>query len=82
MILALHLTMLRDDKGYFPPYEAAIAVRGATVKANPALHEALAELSGKFSTEKMRAMNYEADGKHRAVRDVAKDFLEKEFSRR
>jgi osmoprotectant transport system substrate-binding protein len=75
LIDAMKLTVLRDDKSYFPPYEAALAVRGATLQSHPGLREALAELSGKFSTAAMRNMNYQVDGQHRAVRDVAKDFL-------
>jgi glycine betaine/choline ABC-type transport system substrate-binding protein len=74
LISAMGLTMLRDDKGYFPPYEAAIAVRGAALE-RPGMRAALAELSGRISTEAMRKMNYEVDGQHRAVRDVARDFL-------
>ena len=63
--------MLRDDKDYFPPYEAALAVHG-----KPELRATLDELSGKISTVAMRNMNYQVDGQHRAVRDVAKDFLD------
>jgi glycine betaine/choline ABC-type transport system substrate-binding protein len=74
LISAMGLTMLRDDKGYFPPYEAAIAVRGAALERQ-GMRAALAELSGRISTEAMRKMNYEVDGQHRAVRDVARDFL-------
>jgi len=77
LISAMGLTMLRDDKGYFPPYEAALAVRGAALESRPGLRPALAELSGKISTEAMRKMNYEVDGQHRAVRDVARDFLDR-----
>ena len=75
LIAAMGLTVLRDNKGYFPPYEAALAVRGASIDAHPGLREALATLSGKFSTEAMRKMNYQVDGEHRPVRDVAKEFL-------
>lgn len=75
LIAAMKLTVLRDDKGYFPPYEAALAVRRAAFEAHPGLRDALAQLSGRISTEAMRNMNYEVDGKHRAVRDVAKEFL-------
>jgi len=75
LIAAMGLTMLRDDKSYFPPYEAALAVRGAALESRPGLREALAELTGKISTVSMRNMNYQVDGKHRAVRDVARDFL-------
>ena len=70
LIAAMGLTVLRDDKNYFPPYEAALAVRG-----KPELRATLEELSGKISTVAMRNMNYEVDGKHRAVREVARDFL-------
>jgi osmoprotectant transport system substrate-binding protein len=76
LIAALGLTMLQDDKGYFPPYEAALAVRGAALAANPTLRGTLAELSGKISTVAMRNLNYQVDGQHRAVRDVAKEFLD------
>jgi glycine betaine/choline ABC-type transport system substrate-binding protein len=71
LIAAMGLTVLRDDKNYFPPYEAALAVRG-----RPELRGALGELSGKISTETMRQMNYQVDGQHRLVREVAKDFLD------
>ncbi len=71
LIAAMGLTVLRDDKNYFPPYEAALAVRG-----RPELRAALGELSGKISTVAMRNMNYQVDGQHRAVREVAKDFLD------
>jgi osmoprotectant transport system substrate-binding protein len=75
LIAAMGLTVLRDDKSYFPPYAAALAVRRAAFEAHPHLQETLAELSGKISTETMRKMNYQVDGLHRAVRDVAKEFL-------
>jgi len=71
LIAAMGLTVLRDDKNYFPPYEAALAVRG-----RPELRATLGELSGKISTVAMRNMNYQVDGQHRAVREVAKDFLD------
>jgi osmoprotectant transport system substrate-binding protein len=75
LIAAMGLTALGDDKSYFPPYAAALAVRRAAFEAHPHLQEALAELGGKISTEAMRKMNYQVDGLHRAVRDVAKEFL-------
>ena len=76
LIAAMGLTVLRDDKGYFPPYEAALAVRGAALESRPGLRAALAELSGKISTVAIRKMNSEVDGQHRAVREVARDFLD------
>jgi osmoprotectant transport system substrate-binding protein len=75
-IAAMGLTVLRDDKAYFPPYDAAFAVRDAAMKANPGLRVAIDGLSGKISTDAMRKMNYEVDGQHRAIREVAKEFLD------
>jgi osmoprotectant transport system substrate-binding protein len=75
LIEALHLRVLKDDRHYFPPYEAALVVREDALARTPGLREALAELSGKISTEQMRTLNYEVDGRHQRVADVARDFL-------
>jgi osmoprotectant transport system substrate-binding protein len=74
-LATLDLTVLQDDKQYFPPYEAAIAVRTATLEARPALRETLAELSGKFTDAAMQKLNSQVDGRHRPVREVAQEFL-------
>ena len=71
----LDVTVLGDDKGYFPPYQAALAVRAEILNAEPLLRQALNELSGKFSDTIMRKLNYQVDGEHRDVRDVAEQFL-------
>ena len=71
----LDVKVLQDDKQYFPPYEAAIVARTGIFEARPSLREALAELSGKFTDAGMQRLNSEVDGKHRPVRDVAKEFL-------
>jgi glycine betaine/choline ABC-type transport system substrate-binding protein len=75
LISAMGLKVLRDDKSYFPPYDAALVVRGVALEAHAGLREALAALSGKITTEQMRKMNYQVDGEHRPPRDVAKEFL-------
>jgi glycine betaine/choline ABC-type transport system substrate-binding protein len=76
MLSALDIKVLNDDKQAFPPYQACIAVRFDTLAAYPDLRSALAQLSGKFSTESMQKLNYEVDGKHRQVREVAREFLQ------
>jgi glycine betaine/choline ABC-type transport system substrate-binding protein len=40
------------------------------------LRAALAELSGKFSDRKMQDLNYQVDGRHRPVAEVAAEFLQ------
>jgi glycine betaine/choline ABC-type transport system substrate-binding protein len=71
----MDVQVLKDDKRYFPPYQAALTVRADALAAHPGLKEALDLLSGKFSDEIMRALNYQVDGKHRPVNEVAVTFL-------
>ena len=75
MLSVLPITVLRDDKHYFPPYECALVVREAAEREFPALRPALVELSGRISSDTMRRLNYELDGKHRPAREIAQDFL-------
>jgi osmoprotectant transport system substrate-binding protein len=75
MLSVLPITVLKDDQHYFPPYECALVVREETEREFPALRPALIELSGKISSETMRRLNYELDGKHRPAREIARDFL-------
>jgi osmoprotectant transport system substrate-binding protein len=75
MLSKLDVTVLRDDKRVFPPYQACVVVRQAALAADTNLRAILMELSGKISDTEMRAMNYAVDGQHRPPRDIAKDFL-------
>jgi len=75
LIDARNFRVLADDRHYFPPYEAALVVRGAALEAHPRLKAALEELSGRFTDESMRKMNYAVDGKHERVEEVARKFL-------
>ena len=75
LIPALDLFVLRDDKNYFPPYEAVAVMRGAAIARHPEVKQALDELAGKISDEEMRELNYAVDGQHRDVKDVVREFL-------
>lgn len=75
MLAILPVTVLEDDRHYFPPYECALVVREAAERQFPALRPALRELSGKINSETMRRLNYELDGKHRPAREIARNFL-------
>jgi osmoprotectant transport system substrate-binding protein len=75
LLAARDLTMLEDDKHYFPPYEAVPVVRADALGRFPEMRGALLELAGKIDDEEMRRMNYEVDGEHRDVADVAREFL-------
>jgi glycine betaine/choline ABC-type transport system substrate-binding protein len=75
LLSVLDVRVLIDDKNYFPPYECAAVVRESTLAAHPELRPALEELSGRISEPAMRRLNYEVDGKHRSVSEVASTFL-------
>jgi len=75
LIPALDLFVLRDDKNYFPPYEAVAVMRGESIARHPEVKQALDELAGKISDEEMRELNYAVDGQHRDVKDVVREFL-------
>jgi glycine betaine/choline ABC-type transport system substrate-binding protein len=71
----LDAVVLQDDRRYFPPYDCSFVARAALLKDNPSLRQALAELAGRFTDGTMRRLNYQVDGEHRPVRDVAEQFL-------
>ncbi len=76
LIAALHLVPLRDNRHYFPPYDAVPVVRRKALEENPTLRAALADLAGKISAEEMRGMNAAVDAGQRDVRAVVREFRE------
>ncbi|HEX3274892.1 MAG TPA: glycine betaine ABC transporter substrate-binding protein [Gemmatimonadales bacterium] len=64
LILKYDLTVLRDDRSFFPPYEAAAVVAPGLARRQPEAVAALTELSGRLSDAAMRALNrrVEVDG--------------------
>ena len=75
LILAMGMVALEDDRQYFPPYQAAPIVRGATYAQHPELRGVLVNaLGGKISEEQMRRMNQAVDGDQRDPAAVAHEF--------
>jgi len=68
-------TVLKDDKNAFASYQACIMVRKDSEADEPRLKPTLEELSGKFTNEVMRKLNAAVDVDHRAIGDVAAQFL-------
>ena len=75
LIPALDLSVLQDDKQYFPPYEAVAVIREQTLAEHPKLGQALDSLRANISDEEMRRLNYEVDGQKRDVKEVVREFL-------
>jgi osmoprotectant transport system permease protein len=76
LIDAYGFVMLEDDRHYFPPYDAAIVARRATLLAHPELQEVLLSLSRRISVVDMRRMNHAVDAGRREPRDVAREWRE------
>ena len=74
-LLRYNLVILRDDKNFFPPYEAAALVRGETLKRHPEVGSVLGLLAGAFNEDSMRALNYRLQEKGESEAVVARDAL-------
>ena len=66
---------LRDDRHLFVPEEASLLVQENLLLTQPGVGPALRELSGKFTTAKMRQLNAQVDLGHLQPKDVAASFL-------
>lgn len=73
-IQPLHLTVLADDRHYFPPYDAVPLFREEAYQRWPQMRTAVAELAGKISAQEMQAMNEAVDGQHRDPAEVVREF--------
>jgi glycine betaine/choline ABC-type transport system substrate-binding protein len=82
LIEKFHLTVLEDDRSFFPPYDAAAIYRPDTAARVEALAEVLHLLEGSLDEEAMRSLNRKVDDEGRAAADVAAEFLrERGFTR-
>jgi len=76
-IQAFGLTVLADDRHYFPPYQAVPLVREQSLERWPQMKVAFDALAGKISAEEMQAMNEAVDGQHRDPAIVVREFRER-----
>jgi osmoprotectant transport system permease protein len=69
------ITVLEDDRRFFPPYDAALLVRGSLARERPAAVAALAELSGRIDVVRMRQWNERVEVNGEPAAAVARDAL-------
>lgn len=75
--LVVHdLVVLEDDRGFFPPYEAAALVRGATLARHPEVGRALDRLTRALSEDAMRQLNLRVEHDAEPIERVAQEALE------
>ena len=69
------LVVLRDDRHFFPPYEAAALVSDRLATTMPAAVAALTELSDRLDETRMRALNERIEVNGEPVAAVAREAL-------
>lgn len=74
-ILAFGLRALRDDRAFFPPYEAAPVVRADLFTRLPTAEPALRLLAGRIDATTMRRLNHGVEVERRTPAEVAAAFL-------
>ncbi|MGP4107986.1 glycine betaine ABC transporter substrate-binding protein [Virgibacillus sp. L01] len=70
------LTILEDDKQFFPAYYAAVAARDEIVEEYPELKTLTAELAEVLTSEVMTDLNYQVEIEGKMVEEVAKNWLD------
>ncbi len=76
-IQAFGFFALKDDRHYFPPYQAVPLVRLRSLALHPVLGRAVDRLTGRVSAEDIRAMNDAVDREHKDVGEVVRTFRER-----
>lgn len=71
---AQHLTVLQDDRHFFPRYDAVWLYRQDAATRWPALVEAINALTGRISVQNMQQLNAAVQLGHRDDREVAAAF--------
>jgi len=79
LLSKLDVKVLADDQHAFPPYQVSIAVSQDRLRETPGMREALQDLSGRFTNQTMQQLNYQVDGEHRPVSQVAAEFLKEMY---
>lgn len=74
-LLRHKLVVLEDDKGFFPPYDAAALVRGETLGRHPEIGAVLGLLADAFDEDSMRALNFRLQERGESEVVVARDAL-------
>lgn len=74
---AYKLRTLKDDKHFFPPYDASPVIRGDAAKRHPDAVAAVLELVGTINVQTMIDLNYEVDVEKKSEREVALAYLKR-----
>jgi osmoprotectant transport system permease protein len=76
-IRQMNLRVLKDDKQFFPAYQAGIVVRNEILQQYPELKGLLERLGNTISDTEMLRLNYEVEIEKKSPNEVAAGFLKK-----
>ncbi|MFV0529728.1 MAG: glycine betaine ABC transporter substrate-binding protein [Lachnospiraceae bacterium] len=76
LIKKFGLTILEDDKSFFPPYYAIPIIRNAAYEEFPEVEAILERLGAVLTNEVMVELNYKVDELQMNAVDVAREFLQ------
>lgn len=71
------LTVLKDDKEFFPPYYAIPIMRSEVLEKYPEIKPLVEEVGDLINDNAMSELNYEVDELKKDPKDVAVEFLQK-----
>ena len=73
---ASDVTVLEDDKQFYPSYLCGNVVRSEVMQEHPELEQIFEQVTGIISDGDMASMNYQVETEGREPEDVAEEFLE------
>ncbi|MBU3191914.1 ABC transporter permease subunit [Clostridium bowmanii] len=75
LLKSYKLKVLKDDKHFFPNYDAVPIVNSKTLKKHPELKDLINKLGGKIDNKQMIELNYKVDKLGEEPAKVAEEFL-------
>ena len=74
-IRQMNLRVLKDDKQFFPAYQAGIVIRNESLQKYPELKGLFKRLENTISDSTMLQLNYEVEIEKKSSNEVAANFL-------
>lgn len=74
-IAALGLTVLQDDKAFFPIYQGGFTLQADVLKSHPKIADVLKPMADKLTTEEMQKLNAKVDVDGDEPDEVAQEWL-------
>ena len=77
LLRKLNLTVLKDDKHFFPPYYAVPLIRNEILQKYPEIIPIFEELGNHLNNDIVSELNHQVDNMRRKPEEVAKEFIKK-----